>query len=488
MNATEESMQTKLLLGTVAAIALLGTSAVAQDTAVEDAAEATGQAAENAAEATGQAVENAGDAIADAGDRVEMPNDGRLTMEMDDAGQPVMNDAGQPMVVDADGVEADPSTYRIDDDNEIILLVQGDEAESETMQVEGQAGGTGGEFVVEQAEPTVDVNVPDPVVTVDQAQPEVTVEQPTPEITVQVAPPTVNVEQQAPLITVEQQQPVVTVTIPEPVVTIRMPQPDVQVSQDQPQVSVDTPEPVVRFIRPEPQIRVEQAEAQVNVSQAEPEIDINRTTQADVRIQQAEPDVQIEETGEAEVNVTEAEPQVQVEQAEGADVQVEQGDAQIDVQQEEGDPEVAVVDADAVTDERDPAAVADLEAQGFIVNPDATETDEQRTTRVGAYAPYADMTSTDLIGMNVLAADGEDVGEIDNVATMGDRLMLVVGVGGFLGLGEQNVAIPLDRFTMEGDNLVITGLNSDQIENLPEYDEAQAEYAPTDSRIGDLYQ
>ena len=91
--------------------------------------------------------------------------------------------------------------------------------------------------------------------------------------------------------------------------------------------------------------------------------------------------------------------------------------------------------------------------------------------------PYADIDTTDLIGMNVLAADGEDVGEIDNVATMGDRLMLVVGVGGFLGLGEQNVAIPLDRFAMEGDNLVITGLNSDQIENLPEYDEAQAEYA-----------
>ena len=446
-------MRTKNLLGSVAIVALIGGAAVAQDV-------------------------------------VEMPNDGRLTMEMDDAGEPVLNDAGEPVVLSADGAEADPETYRIDDNNEIILLVQADEAEAATgtetaVEVEGQGAIGQGQLVVEQAEPSVDVEVPDPTVTVDQATPEVTVEQPTPEITVQVAPPTVNVEQQQPVITVEQQQPVVTVRIPEPIVTIRMPQPDVQVTQGEPEVALDVPEPQVRFIQPEPQIRVEQAEAEVNVTQAEPQVNINRTTEADVQIEQAEADVQIEEQGEAEVNVTEAEPQVNVEQAEDAEIQVEQAEAEIDVQQEEA--EVEVVDQANVF-EADPEAVAQLETDGYIVSSDMEETEELRTQRIAGYDAYAEMTVDDLVGTEVVAADGEEVGEIDNVALIGERLVAIVGVGGFLGIGEHDVALPLERLMMEGESMVADGLTAERFENFPAYDEASAEFVPADGRIGDLYQ
>ena len=452
-------MRRNHLLGTVAALALLGGSALAQE-------------------------------------RVEMPNDGRYGLQMDDAGQPLLDDTGNPTVVDQAGATVDPENYRIDDSGEIILLVLDDEAEADaTVDVQATQEVVGGdvsadaegEFIVQQGEPTVNVEIPDPTVTVNQAQPQVTVEQPTPEITVQVAPPTVNVEQQAPVITVEQQEPVVTVRIPEPVVTIRLAEPEVQVSQADPNVQVETPQPVVRYVRPEPQIRVEQAEAQVQVSQAEPQVQINRTQAADVQIEQADAEVTVEETGEAVVNVTEAEPQVQVEQAEGADVQVETAEPQIEVE-ETGEPQVAIVDAEVVDREVDPEAVSALETEGYIVTADMEETEEQRATRVGAYGQYADMTVTDLVGTNVLAADGEDVGEVDNIAVMGDRLMAVVGIGGFLGLGEHDVALPLDRFTMEGDNLVVTGLSSDRFEALPQYDEASAEYLPTDGRLGDFYE
>ena len=440
-------MRTKNLLGSVALVALFGGTAYAQDL-------------------------------------VEMPNDGRLTMEMDDAGEPVLNDAGEPMVMRADGTEADPEEYRIDEGNEIILLVQADEAETaveaegETaVDVEGEAAVGEGQLVVEQGEASVDVEVPDPTVTVDQATPEVTVEQPTPEITVQVAPPTVNVEQQQPVITVEQQQPVVTVRIPEPIVTIRMPQPTVEVAQGEPEVALDVPEPQVRFIQPEPEIRVEQAEPQVNVSQAEPQIDINRTTEADVQIEQAEADVQVEEEGEAEVNVTDAEPMVEVEQAEGAEVEVEQEEAQIDVEQQEAD--VRVVDE---------AAVADLQTEGYIVSADAEETEEVRTQRMSGYEAYSEMTVDDLVGAQVVASDGEEVGEIDNIALIGDRLVAIVGIGGFLGIGEHDVALPLERLAMDGESMVADGLTAERFQNFPAYDEAQAEFVPTDGRIGDLYE
>lgn len=441
-------MRTKTLLGSVAILALLGTGAMAQGV-------------------------------------TEMPNDGRYTIQLNDAGEPALNAEGQPIVLREDGAEASPDEYRIDDAGEIVILMVEDEAtaQAEVTETQGVAegtaveGGTGGEFIVEQAEPTVTVDVPDPTVVVNQAQPEVTVEQPTPEITVQVAPPTVNVEQPAPVITVEQQQPVVTVRIPEPIVTIRMPEPEVQVSQDDPTVQVEQPEPVVRFIRPEPEIRVEQAEAVVNIAESEPTIEINRTTAADVTIEQAEAQVSIEETGEAQVNVTDAEPVVQVEQAEAAEVAIEQGEAVIDVQENAAVGEVEV----------DAAAVAELETQGFIYNAEVEETEEQRTARIDGYSAFADTNTTDLVGRNVLAADGEDVGEVDSLVRMGDRLMAVVGVGGFLGLGEYNVALPLNLMATEGDNLVVQGLNSDQLQNLPQYDEASAE-AVTDGRIGDFYE
>lgn len=435
-------MRAKNLFGTVAIVALLGGAAIAQDAA------------------------------------------GGYTFATDDAGEQRLDDAGNPIVLRADGTEASPEEYEINEAGEIVLLEV--EAETDTAQTAvGTEAVQGGELVVEQPDPTVNVDVPDPVVTVDQAQPQVTVEQPTPEITVQQSPPTVNVEQQAPVITVEQQEPVVTVVIPEPIVTIQMPAPDVQVAQGEPEVAVEMPEPIVEFIRPEPQIRIEQAEPQINVTEAQPQIDINRTQQADVQIQQAEADVQVEEAGEPQINVTEAEPQVLVEEAEGADVQVEQAEAAIDVQQEEAN--VEVVDEAAVADV-DPAAVAELETEGYVVTADVQETEEQRTQRLAAYETYADMSVTDLVGSEVQSSDGEEVGEIDSIALLGERLVAVVGIGGFLGIGERNVAVPLERLEMEGETATVAGLEASRFQNLPAFDETAGEPIPTDGRIGDFYQ
>jgi hypothetical protein len=47
----------------------------------------------------------------------------------------------------------------------------------------------------------------------------------------------------------------------------------------------------------------------------------------------------------------------------------------------------------------------------------------------------------------------------------------VVGVGGFLGIGERQVTIPLDRLRMEGDRLV-SELTKDQVQSMRAYDRA----------------
>ena len=191
----------------------------------------------------------------------------------------------------------------------------------------------------------------------------------------------------------------------------------------------------------------------MQVTSAEPEIRVNRAESAEVAIAQADANVEIEQEGEANVQVSEAEPEVNVEQAEGADVTVDQADPNIQIE-DEGEADVTM-DADAETD--------------------------------GAmYADFDQVMVSDIVGMNVLTEEGEDVGEIDSLVTANGEIFAVVGVGGFLGLGERDVAIPLDRFMMQDDALVLSSVTESELEGMTEYDDS-AEAVPLDVMVGDAY-
>ena len=300
----------------------------------------------------------------------------------------------------------------------------------------------GGNIVVEQPEPQVEVFVPEPDVDITQAQPEVIVTQGEPEITVTVPKPNVNVEQQAPIITVTQAQPTVTVRIPEPTVRIRVPRPEVDVSQGDAQVAVQTPQPIVRFERPEPQIRIEQSEAQVEIAQADANVDIQETDQARLAVQTAEPVVNIEQAeGEANVQVERAEAQVQIEEAGAADVQVEQAEAEVQVER---------VEADAV--QTDAANVQNA----YIA---AVET-----------TPFIDMDVAQLTDVDVYSENGDNIGSINGLVRDGNNVYALLEVGGFLGIGDAEVVAPLSQMAINGDNVVLP-LTEDEAEALPEYDE-----------------
>ncbi|HEX7110390.1 MAG TPA: PRC-barrel domain-containing protein [Aestuariivirga sp.] len=56
-----------------------------------------------------------------------------------------------------------------------------------------------------------------------------------------------------------------------------------------------------------------------------------------------------------------------------------------------------------------------------------------------------------IIGGNVYSPSNESVGDVNDlvIKPTGEIDAVVVGVGGFIGIGEKNVAIALDRFTIE---------------------------------------
>ena len=72
--------------------------------------------------------------------------------------------------------------------------------------------------------------------------------------------------------------------------------------------------------------------------------------------------------------------------------------------------------------------------------------------------------------MNVIAANGEKVGEVEDVLidTAGQVIAVSVEVGGFLGIGSDDVIIRIDQLRLQ-DNQLVTNLTKEQIEALPKW-------------------
>ena len=94
-----------------------------------------------------------------------------------------------------------------------------------------------------------------------------------------------------------------------------------------------------------------------------------------------------------------------------------------------------------------------------VVLPDATAAPDA-VTKENPPAPVkgqiilqdkATFLASAIIGGNVYSPSEESVGDVNDlvIKPTGEIDAVVVGVGGFIGIGEKNVAIALDRFTIE---------------------------------------
>jgi len=166
------------------------------------------------------------------------------------------------------------------------------------------AGAAGGNIVVEQSSPTVNI------------------EQPSPTVTVQQEAPTVSVNQGRPEVTVHQPAPVVTIDMPKPEITIRLPKPSVEVAQAAPQVVVNQAKPDVKVVPPANTANVQ---PNVNVAEASNPIIHYESEPPQVHINQAqgEPTVKIEQldrTADSGAALSDRGPRVAVSQVSGKSV------------------------------------------------------------------------------------------------------------------------------------------------------------------------
>ena len=114
-----------------------------------------------------------------------------------------------------------------------------------------------------------------------------------------------------------------------------------------------------------------------------------------------------------------------------------------------------------------------------VLAQDATTTTAPGTTTAPATsAPatsswYSGKRAEEIVGQDIYGADGEEIGEISNVLLSkdGTQAAALVGVGGFLGIGEREVAIPLDEVSMGADNRLTTTLTRDAIGEMAPFEE-----------------
>lgn len=91
-------------------------------------------------------------------------------------------------------------------------------------------------------------------------------------------------------------------------------------------------------------------------------------------------------------------------------------------------------------------------------------------------AVVAELTADDLEGANIYDANDEDIGEIDSLIVSQDGTIekVILDVGGFLGIGEREVAVTFDELQIirneDGSDLrVYVGATKEELEAQPDY-------------------
>ncbi|QFT58294.1 PRC-barrel domain protein [Sulfitobacter sp. THAF37] len=133
--------------------------------------------------------------------------------------------------------------------------------------------------------------------------------------------------------------------------------------------------------------------------------------------------------------------------------------------------------AEAATEDTNAEADANVTAETDteVTETDSTATADAQSEQVAPDAEMVDgfsgMTVADIVGQSVVEANGRTVGDVDHVIRNGDEIAVVIGMGGFLGIGQHDVAVPLSQVTQGADGtLQLSDTTEEELNLMPEVD------------------
>ena len=80
-----------------------------------------------------------------------------------------------------------------------------------------------------------------------------------------------------------------------------------------------------------------------------------------------------------------------------------------------------------------------------------------------------------ILGKAVYNDKNEKIGTVDDIIIAPDRAVsfAIIGVGGFVGIGKHDVAIPVNQIREEKDRFVLPGATKETLKALPEFQYAK---------------
>ncbi|GAA3856401.1 hypothetical protein [Celeribacter arenosi] len=106
---------------------------------------------------------------------------------------------------------------------------------------------------------------------------------------------------------------------------------------------------------------------------------------------------------------------------------------------------------------------------------------------VTVYA-FSEETIDEITGTKVLSAEGNDIGEIDGFTKIDGELVAIVGMGGFLGIAEHDVAVSVENFTrVDEDTLRIEGHTEAELEAMVDIDQSEIEWIDGDLTFAEVH-
>ena len=92
------------------------------------------------------------------------------------------------------------------------------------------------------------------------------------------------------------------------------------------------------------------------------------------------------------------------------------------------------------------------------------------------------MSSADLIGTDVYGPDNKSVGEIDDVVVSPENKpsYALISYGGFLGMGQEQVVVPVSEIRVSADNYLFVNLTAEQLKGAPKMKRGTADWWTND--------
>ena len=253
--------------------------------------------------------------------------------------------------------------------------------------------------------------------------------------------------------TTNQQPAQITVQQPPAQVEVRQGQPEILVHQPAPHVVVEIPQPEITVRMPQVEAQVKQPAPQVQVTQPQPKVEVNQAQQ--------QSQVEVQSQGQPRIRYDMEQPKVEIKRAEGQPVvhfeQMQAG-------------------ANQTSDTMATSNQSEVQKNNVTTTTDQSQTAMQTARTSTAGTAIGGIQASKMINTTVYSAANENVGDINDIVIGRDGRVygVVIGVGGFLGLGEKDVVVPMDRLQFVRDNnnnprYVITA-SRQELEQAPAFD------------------